>query len=67
MATFARLLGFLRPYRPAVVASFALAALAMLATVAIPALTERNVFEASIQQAQNAQAYLVLERPSPAG
>ena len=28
----------------------------------VNALTEPNVFQASIQQAQNAQAYLVLER-----
>src|SRR3954452_11742060 len=41
--TFARLLGFLRPYRRAVVASFALAALAMVATVAIPLFTGRAV------------------------
>jgi ATP-binding cassette subfamily B protein len=37
--TFGRLLTFLRPYRPGVIASFLLAALAMLATVAIPALS----------------------------
>src|SRR3712207_2615889 len=43
MATFARLLGFLRPYRTAVAWSFGLAALAMVATVAIPYLTGRAV------------------------
>ena len=36
MATFTRLLGFLRPYRRGVVWSFVLAALAMVASVAIP-------------------------------
>src|SRR3954451_851932 len=39
MRTFGRLLGFLRPYRRGVVWSFVLAALAMVATVAIPLLT----------------------------
>ncbi|TML98349.1 MAG: ABC transporter ATP-binding protein [Actinobacteria bacterium] len=43
MALFVRLLGFLRPYRRAVVWSFVLAALAMVATVAIPLLTGRAV------------------------
>src|SRR5436190_4988638 len=43
MRTFLRLLGFLRPYRRAVIASFALAAMAMVATVAIPFLTGRAV------------------------
>src|SRR4051795_3186538 len=43
MRTFGRLLGFLRPYRRDVVWSFALAALAMVATVAIPLLTGRAV------------------------
>jgi ATP-binding cassette subfamily B protein len=38
MATFWRLLGFLRPYRRGVIASLALAALAMAATVVIPLL-----------------------------
>jgi ATP-binding cassette subfamily B protein len=37
--TFGRLLGFLRPYRRGVIASATLAALAMLATVAIPYLS----------------------------
>jgi ABC-type multidrug transport system fused ATPase/permease subunit len=41
--TFLRLLGFLRPYRPGVVTSLVLAALAMAATVAIPWLTGRAV------------------------
>ncbi|HEY3188341.1 MAG TPA: ABC transporter ATP-binding protein [Solirubrobacteraceae bacterium] len=43
MRTFVRLLGFLRPYRGAVIASFALAAVAMVATVAIPLFTGRAV------------------------
>jgi len=37
--TFGRLLGFLRPYRAGVIASFTLAGIAMLATVAIPELS----------------------------
>jgi len=41
--TFVRLLGFLRPYRAGVVASLALAAAAMLFTVAIPWLTGRAI------------------------
>jgi len=43
MATFARLLGFLRPYRRGVVASALLAAAAMTMTVAIPWLTGRAI------------------------
>src|SRR5947209_16584527 len=43
MLTFRRLLGFLRPYRRAVVWSFAMAAGAMAATVAIPYLTGRAI------------------------
>src|SRR3954451_23952477 len=43
MRTFGRLLGFLRPYRRAVIASFALAAAAMVMTVAIPWLTGRGI------------------------
>ena len=43
MATFRRLLGFLRPYRRGVVASFALAAAAMGTGVAIPFLVGRTV------------------------
>jgi ABC-type multidrug transport system fused ATPase/permease subunit len=41
--TFARLLGFLRPYRRAVIGSFALAAVAMGAGVLIPFLVGRTV------------------------
>ena len=43
MSTFRRLLGFLEPYRAGVVWSLVLAALAMVATVAIPWLTGRAV------------------------
>src|SRR3954449_798237 len=46
MATFRRLLGFLRPYRGGVIVSAVLAALAMVATVAIPALTGRAIDQA---------------------
>ena len=43
MSTFRRLLGFLKPYRAGAVWSLALAALAMVATVAIPWLTGRAI------------------------
>jgi ABC-type multidrug transport system fused ATPase/permease subunit len=43
VATFSRLLTFLRPYRSGVVLSGVLAALAMVATVAIPWLTGRAI------------------------
>ncbi len=43
MATFKRLLGFLRPYRSGVVLSFVLAAAAMVASVAIPWLVGRAI------------------------
>ncbi|MFM8762471.1 MAG: ABC transporter ATP-binding protein [Solirubrobacterales bacterium] len=43
LATFWRLLGFLRPYRRAVIASFAFATAAMAMTVAIPWLTGRAI------------------------
>jgi ABC-type multidrug transport system fused ATPase/permease subunit len=43
MATFYRLLGFLRPYRRGLTASWILASLAMVMTVALPALTGRAV------------------------
>jgi ABC-type multidrug transport system fused ATPase/permease subunit len=43
MATFWRLLGFLRPYRRGTIASFALAGGAMVATVLIPYLTGRAI------------------------
>ena len=43
MATFWRLLGFLRPYRRGVALSFALATCAMVMTVTIPALSGRAI------------------------
>ena len=43
MRTFWRLLGFLRPYRKGVIASFALAAVAMAAGVLVPYLVGRTV------------------------
>jgi ATP-binding cassette subfamily B protein len=43
MATFYRLLGFLRPYRRGVVVSAAFAAVAMVMTVLVPVLTGRAV------------------------
>ena len=43
MATFVRLLGWLRPYRTGVVWSGLLAAVAMVMTVAIPWLTGRAI------------------------
>ena len=43
MATFVRLLGWLRPYRAGVAWSAALAAVAMVMTVAIPWLTGRAI------------------------
>jgi ATP-binding cassette subfamily B protein len=43
VATFRRLLGFLRPYRGGVAGSMALACLAMLGTIAIPWLTGKAV------------------------
>ncbi len=45
MSTFLRLLGFLRPYRGAVILSLVLAALAMGGTVALPWLTGRAIDE----------------------
>jgi ATP-binding cassette subfamily B protein len=43
VSTFLRLLGFLRPYRAGAILSLTLAAVAMLATVAIPWLTGRAI------------------------
>jgi ABC-type multidrug transport system fused ATPase/permease subunit len=43
MRVFRRLIGFLRPYRSGVIASFALAALAMGAGILIPALVGRTI------------------------
>ena len=54
MATFYRLLGFLRPYRRGLTVSWILASLAMVMTVALPALTGGAV-EAINDGAQHAQ------------
>jgi ABC-type multidrug transport system fused ATPase/permease subunit len=43
MTTFYRLLGFLRPYKRGMIVSWTLASLAMVMTVALPALTGRAV------------------------
>ncbi len=43
MSTFYRLLGFLRPYKRGMIISWTLASLAMVMTVALPALTGRAV------------------------
>src|SRR5262245_2273415 len=43
MTTFYRLLGFLRPYKAALAASWALASLAMVMTVVLPLLTGQAV------------------------
>jgi ABC-type multidrug transport system fused ATPase/permease subunit len=43
MTTFYRLLGFLRPYKRGMIVSWTLASLAMVITVALPALTGRAV------------------------
>jgi ABC-type multidrug transport system fused ATPase/permease subunit len=53
---FARLLSFLRPYRSGVIWSFALAALAMVMTVAIPYLSGRAI---DATRAQRTQGQLV--------
>ena len=45
MRTFLRLLGFLRPYRRGAIGSLVLAALAMVGTAALPALTGRAIDE----------------------
>ena len=42
MTTFRRLLGFLSPYRRGLAASWGLASVAMVMTVALPALTGRD-------------------------
>jgi ATP-binding cassette subfamily B protein len=54
MTTFRRLLGFLSPYRRGLTASWGLASVAMVMTVALPALTGRAV-EAIKRGAQAAQ------------
>ena len=56
MTTFYRLLRFLRPYRRGLTISWALASLAMVMTVALPALTGRAVQIISTGAAQHAHA-----------
>jgi ABC-type multidrug transport system fused ATPase/permease subunit len=58
--TFTRLLGFLRPYRDSVIASFVLAALAMVATVAIPLFTGRAVDAISDANRSDLKLYAAL-------
>src|SRR3954454_8806881 len=60
MRTFGRLLGFLRPYKRGVVISFALAALAMVATVAIPLFTGRAVDAISASDRGDLKLYAAL-------
>jgi len=54
--TFTRLLGFLRPYRASVITSALLAALAMVATVAIPDLSGRAIDAIRAGAAKNVEA-----------
>jgi ABC-type multidrug transport system fused ATPase/permease subunit len=60
MATFYRLLGFLRPYKPGLIASWILASLAMVVTVAIPYLTGRAIdaIKAGLHHAEHHQLVL---------
>src|SRR5271170_2445525 len=61
MTTFNRLLGFLRPYKRALIASWLLAAAAMVVTVALPYLTGRAV-DALQQGARHAQLHELAAR-----
>ncbi len=61
MITFNRLLGFLRPYKRALIASWLLASAAMVVTVAIPLLTGKAV-DALQSGAQHAQHHQILAR-----
>jgi ABC-type multidrug transport system fused ATPase/permease subunit len=61
MTTFNRLLGFLRPYKPALIASWLLAAAAMVVTVALPYITGRAV-DALQQGARHAQHHELAAR-----
>ena len=56
MTTFYRLLGFLRPYKRGMIISWVLASLAMVMTVALPALTGRAVQIISTGVAQHNHA-----------
>ena len=61
MTIFNRLLGFLRPYKRALIVSWALASLAMVVTVAIPYLSGRAV-DALQKGAQHAQRHQLSAR-----
>jgi ABC-type multidrug transport system fused ATPase/permease subunit len=61
MTTFNRLLGFLRPYKRALIASWLLASAAMVVTVAIPLLTGEAV-DALQSGAKHAQHHQILAR-----
>jgi ATP-binding cassette subfamily B protein len=61
MATFNRLLGFLRPYRRGLTISWLLASFAMVMTVALPSLTGRAV-EAITKGAEYAHRHEVAKR-----
>jgi ATP-binding cassette subfamily B protein len=63
--TFIRLLGFLRPYRRGVIGSMVLAALAMVATVAIPWLTGRAIDQ--VRQGDRADLELIAVAVAVAG
>jgi ABC-type multidrug transport system fused ATPase/permease subunit len=61
MNTFNRLLGFLRPYKRALIASWLLASAAMVVTVALPYLTGRAV-DALQKGAEHAQHHQIAAR-----
>ena len=61
MTTFNRLLGFLRPYKRALIASWLLASAAMVVTVALPYLTGRAV-DALQKGAQHAERHEIAAR-----
>jgi ABC-type multidrug transport system fused ATPase/permease subunit len=59
MATFRRLLGFLRPYRHGVILSFVLAAAAMVASVAIPWLVGRGIDRVRAHDSAGLRGYAI--------
>jgi ABC-type multidrug transport system fused ATPase/permease subunit len=59
MATFKRLLGFLRPYRNGVILSFVLAAAAMVASVAIPWLVGRGIDRVRAHDSAGLRGYAI--------
>ncbi len=61
MSTFNRLLGFLRPYKRALIASWLLASAAMVVTVALPYLTGRAV-DALQKGAEHAEHHQIAAR-----